>query len=476
LFWQHFQATYFLPPESLAVSLTEPGMPVCKIIFFEPLHRVMTSPLVFAFHGILIFQLLCTLFFFFSTRRREYLFYLCYLLAAISYFVYQFHLTDTTPSAIIPRLLFNELYQWLAMLIYTAYSWFLDAFLNTALHFRRTYLLARWLRLLFAAYFLIDLGCIILLRHPLNPTIYWGCSLALGILLLMVCADIYSKRTVVNRLILVGVVLVVLSSIISTFFIVRQQWYGIAPPAHPLLISYSGVLLETICFSAALLLKSLQAEKQQLQTEKEMLVQMQEMRYKISADLHDQVGSTLYSVSLYSQMARSSLATADKATVDEILGRIEHSSRSMLTEMNDIVWALNPINDSREKLAERITSFVQGICLPAGITPHITINWQQELQCLTMQQRKNLFLVMKEAVTNSVKYSGTAELYIHGSETAARMQVAIKDGGCGFDPDCAANGNGLRNMQRRLEEIGGSMILTTGRGSGTEISICIPLS
>jgi signal transduction histidine kinase len=445
----------------------------------------MASPFVYALHGILVFQLVCTLFFFGNTRQKQYLYYACYLLAALVYFVYIFHWQTLAIAPKIPRLLFAELFQWLAMLIYIAYSLFLDAFLQTATRFPRIYYSSRFVRWFCSLYCITDAASIIILHQPLNPAFYWISSVVVVPVILVACYDIYKKRNALLLLLLTGMSIVVIFSAVSSLLILLQKWSDKSLLINPLQLSYTGVVLETIFFSTALLYKILYTERQKLAAEKELhrqaeenknlQLQLYEMRYKISADLHDQVGSTLYSVSLYSQMARSSMsspAALDK--VRDILSRIENSSTNMLTEMNDIVWTLNPVNDSWQKLTERITNFAQGLCLPANILPHINFIWQPDLQISDMQKRKNLYLVIKEAITNSVKYSGAASLQIKGWQENNLLHIVIQDEGKGFCLN-TTTGNGLQNIQRRIQEAGGTVTITTAPEAGTTVAIEIQL-
>src|SRR5690606_367537 len=122
---------------------------------------------------------------------------------------------------------------------------------------------------------------------------------------------------------------------------------------------------------------------------------------KIASDLHDDVGSTLSSISIFSQMVQQ-----QSKEVNPMLETIEESSRKMLDAMADIVWTINPENDQFEKIILRMRNFAYEVLGAKGIDFEFVADDEVEKLKLLMDVRKNLYLIFKEAVNNMIKYSG----------------------------------------------------------------------
>jgi signal transduction histidine kinase len=156
-------------------------------------------------------------------------------------------------------------------------------------------------------------------------------------------------------------------------------------------------------------------------------------RLNISQGLHDDIGSTLSSISVYSKVAQKLNEKNSKEELNEILGKINVTSFEMISEMNDIVWAIHPKNDSMEKIILRMESYAR----PMLMTKNITLKLEYDPCTLTanleMEKRKNFYLVFKEAVNNAFKYSGCSEIITRISNSKDRIEMRIKDNGVSFD-------------------------------------------
>lgn len=205
-------------------------------------------------------------------------------------------------------------------------------------------------------------------------------------------------------------------------------------------------------------------------------------RLHISQGLHDEIGSTLSSISVYTQVAQKLSEKNNKEELNEMLGKIRGTSSEMISEMNDIVWALHPKNDSMEKIIQRMESYAR----PMLLTRNIDFKLEYDPIILTthldMEKRKNFYLVFKEAVNNAFKYSGCSEINTRILNSKARIEIQIKDNGVGFDVQqeikgdkLTLSGNGLRNMKMRAEEMKGNLQINSIAGEGTEIRLSIPI-
>jgi hypothetical protein len=194
---------------------------------------------------------------------------------------------------------------------------------------------------------------------------------------------------------------------------------------------------------------------------------LQTVRNRISHDLHDDVGSTLGSISIYSEVAK----TLSAENREDVLDKIGEASREMLDKLNDIVWSINPENDTLEKLETRMRAYAAMVLYPKAIDFTMETSSQYANTTMTMEVRRNLFLVFKEAIYNIAKYSGCRQVEIRLTESKGSIRLEIKDDGKGFDPTLqdAYNGNGLKSMKERAKAIQGTLQIISAPGAGTQI-------
>jgi signal transduction histidine kinase len=203
------------------------------------------------------------------------------------------------------------------------------------------------------------------------------------------------------------------------------------------------------------------------------ILKLQEVRNKIARDLHDDVGSTLGSINLYSQVAGVKLKNAKTGEIKSILEKIENSSREIIDKTSDAVWSVNPSNDLVKDLIMRIEGYSAALLGTAGI--HFDISYDEKVmdEKLSMELRKNLFLIYKEAIHNIIKYAAATEVNILVKRSKNKLMLRITDNGKGFDKNetRAYNGNGLKNIKTRIEEMKGTVIIESVIGKGTTIEV-----
>ena len=202
-------------------------------------------------------------------------------------------------------------------------------------------------------------------------------------------------------------------------------------------------------------------------------IKLQEVRNKIARDLHDDIGSTLGSIHLYSQIAAKKIGANNQEGTRLILERIEKSSSEIIDKTSDAVWAVKASNDTIENLFLRMEGYAASLLGEAGI--QFTIECKTELMTikLTMDQRKNLFLVYKEAIHNIIKYANCNQVDIQLTKHSHQIKLKIADNGIGFNSDhiVSYNGNGLNNMKARAEEMKGKFAINSILGKGTTVEI-----
>ena len=191
------------------------------------------------------------------------------------------------------------------------------------------------------------------------------------------------------------------------------------------------------------------------------------LRAAISSDLHDEVGASLTSISLFSEMARQSAIPANKK--EEYLQRIGERSRESIAQMSDIIWSINPEHDSLPQLLIRMKKYTTDLTEARNIE----LQWIQSGNFsaikLGMDRRKNFYLFFKEAVNNAVKHAGAKNIEVSVHVKGQRITMQIVDDGSGFDASQAPKGNGLKNMKRRAAQLSAATGLDSASGKGTKV-------
>lgn len=307
------------------------------------------------------------------------------------------------------------------------------------------------------------------------------------LLLLVLLFLIYSLRFRGNRLLRFlfwGNGFLFLFSLVSQLAVMNVAFISNLPGVlNSSLFYYElGLLLELVFFLAGLSYKNrrqiiartretewLKAENLRQQYEKDLAVYraQQEERERISADMHDELGSGLTAIRLMSEIARRKMETPAPAELE----KISRSADEVLSKMNAIIWSMNSGNDSLDNLVSYIRSYAQEYLEQTGLQARIEIPDQIPGRELPGDKRRNLFLCVKETLNNTVKHASATELLIR-IETGPVLRVLIADNGKGLpEQPHPGHGNGLRNMQRRMEAIGGQFSIRNENGTVTELTL-----
>jgi signal transduction histidine kinase/ligand-binding sensor domain-containing protein len=200
-------------------------------------------------------------------------------------------------------------------------------------------------------------------------------------------------------------------------------------------------------------------------------LEVERLRHRISRDLHDDVGSALTTINVLSKVAISK--NEDAVNVQDYLHRIKASAEQTMESMSDIVWAINPNNDSLETMLVRMKEYAAELCEAANMQLSFDAGENILGKKLDVAARKNMFLIFKEAVNNAVKYSRATHLHVelHGN---GGIHLKIKDNGIGFLEHKKNGGNGLKNMQSRAAELNGVLQIVSRTNEGTEIVFILP--
>ena len=202
-------------------------------------------------------------------------------------------------------------------------------------------------------------------------------------------------------------------------------------------------------------------------------LKLQAIRNNIARDLHDDIGSTLGSINMYTEAAAGKLKKEQPEDAEEVLKKMGTASREMIERMSDIVWSINSRNDRFENLRHRMQAFAAGMLSQREI--EFTFDVQEELNktVFSMKLRKNIFLIFKEAIHNIAKYAQCKKASIVLSIKDNIFKMVIKDDGKGFDVqnNPAYNGDGIKNMRTRSEEIGARLNINSNINEGTSVEL-----
>ncbi len=187
------------------------------------------------------------------------------------------------------------------------------------------------------------------------------------------------------------------------------------------------------------------------------------IRSKLASDLHDDLGSTMNSVKVYANLAMM------EKQADKYLPLIKDGTQDAITGIRDIIWVLDDRKDMIEDLLARINAFASPICDANEIKYKQEVSDNARDHKLEQEERRNLYMMMKEAINNAIKYSGGKNLVIDISVTKGRPSIQVKDDGNGFDTTKNSEGNGVKNMHRRAKEIRYTVIIDSSAGKGTAI-------
>lgn len=199
------------------------------------------------------------------------------------------------------------------------------------------------------------------------------------------------------------------------------------------------------------------------------------LRNKIASDLHDDIGATLSSISIFSEVAFQKIGSNDPSAL-EVVTKIGDSSRSLLENMDDVVWSINSGNDTIQAVKERILLAGKSLLSEMDIDFRVYVAEKDEQIKLNMNQRKNLYLIFKESLNNCAKYSRASQVEVSLKVIKNKIELTISDNGIGFDARMVKYGNGVNNMKKRSHEIGGQLQIESSNTGGCNIKLSFPLS
>jgi signal transduction histidine kinase len=201
---------------------------------------------------------------------------------------------------------------------------------------------------------------------------------------------------------------------------------------------------------------------------------LEQERTRIARDIHDDLGGSLTEIGYLGALAvRDSQSLADARGQ---LVRIMDRTRELAKRLDEIVWAVNPKNDSTGHLATYLCQFAKEFFEPTAIQCRLDVASDVADMPLTAEVRHSVFLVVKEAFNNAVKHSAATELWLRLTVSDGVMTIEVSDDGRGFEVGAGREaGNGLRNMAERMAEMGGQFQVQSTPARGATVCLRLPL-
>ena len=198
-------------------------------------------------------------------------------------------------------------------------------------------------------------------------------------------------------------------------------------------------------------------------------------RARIAQDLHDDLGAGLTQISLNTAMVQNPAVSREVA--DGLLQEIDERSRDLVIALDEIVWAVNPKNDSVPSLARYFCQFAQSCLLSGGINCRLQVAADLPDVPVGAEHRHQLFLAFKEALHNILQHSAATQAHLEIATDLHTLTVTLADDGRGFIPGPLPEGaDGLGNMRTRLARLGGRCVVSSEPGYGATVVFQLPLA
>jgi signal transduction histidine kinase len=437
--------------------------------------------------SILFFQFIYLLFQYFIIQKGEYVLYLVYLL-----FI-SLHFLSEAEFSLDIHLLFGlwplsyiylmHLLPWIAIAVYLQFIKYFGDLEKIDMSLFR---FISYCQVFMIIYLTVDTVFLISTKWFITIDLTFRyMSFVLIAMVAFIIFRLYKLHSTLHSLVGVGLLCLTIGGMVSVLLYNSYNNNIFQTRLHPISWFEFGALAELFCFSTALAYKNRINSKEIFEEREAKIVALEnrhqtqikyyEVRDRIARDLHDEIGSSLGSVNLYTEAAKNKIKAQQHEEAFQILSKIAHISREVMIKMSDIVWGLNAKNDTTDQLFQRMNSYCAEVLPMANIAFNIQTQAGVEHISLDMVTRKTLYLIFKEAIYNAVKHAGCKSVFISCSIHNQQLQIRIADDGRGFDQRLLLTGNGLRNMKERALEMNGTLSVNTSAGAGTIIIIQAPI-
>jgi signal transduction histidine kinase len=206
-------------------------------------------------------------------------------------------------------------------------------------------------------------------------------------------------------------------------------------------------------------------------------VALEQVRTRIAMDLHDDIGSGLSRMTILSEVVRRDIGAAHPQSAQLLAGMAE-TARGLVDSLGDIVWSIDPHKDDVSDLVVRVRQLAFDLFGAARVEWRLEAPDSRGVK-LGTDERHQVFLILKEALTNIVKHSGCTQAQIAIRTDGECLRVEVRDNGLGLQAneggDMSRAGNGLSNMKMRATQLGGRCAIQPAPSGGTVVSLLFPI-
>jgi signal transduction histidine kinase/ligand-binding sensor domain-containing protein len=199
-------------------------------------------------------------------------------------------------------------------------------------------------------------------------------------------------------------------------------------------------------------------------------LELERTRSRIAMDLHDDIGSSLTRISMMTEVAQR-IGGSPSRELDLYLGKIGDTSRELIDALGDIVWSVDPRHDTLQDVIRRLVQFGEELCESRGITFDTVIAPELDRMQISLERRRDLYLLFKEAIANAVRHSRATRLEFSIQKARDTITIAVADNGRGFNLAQTGEGHGLKSMNERARRLGMQLHTRSQPGQGTRVAL-----
>jgi signal transduction histidine kinase len=414
-------------------------------------------------------------------KRREYLCYAIYLFCLSAYYLvaipdFFFGISMLDANMVAKYDLFKRPLQFFSSVFYTL---FMVYYLGLE---KINGFLYKFFNSLVLMYIVLAVVCFLLNHFGVDyNNVYYIFSLLLFPLQLYVVAALFRHKVAYSNYIIWGSIITLVGSSCTLIYYIYLAKYDSANPNANALSYWPvqvSILIDMLLFTIALQRKIADNEKSLINAAYHRQQAILLERERIIADLHDDVGGGLSSIRMMSDLMAQQGAKENHNAYVSFGQKISLTAKDIAQRMHTIIWSLNAENDTVENFAEYVRQY--GVSFFENSSIRFRSNNMTALGAnieISGVKRKNLFLIVKEAFHNIIKHSGATEASVNITLEKNELLISIADNGKGItgedNPTAIRFGNGLKNMQKRMDEIRGKIHIDTGRGTSIKIAVDI---
>lgn len=203
------------------------------------------------------------------------------------------------------------------------------------------------------------------------------------------------------------------------------------------------------------------------------VIRLQQVRNRIASDLHDDIGSTLTNINILSSLGRRNLHEPVQAR--EFLDRITEEVNSSSQALDDIIWSVNTSNDGLDETAARMRRYAAELFDASNVRYEFQLDPDLAQRKLSMEQRRDFYLVFKESLNNIFKHAEAKNVWIDVHMERNNLVMSVRDDGKGFDINVPTHRNGLKNLRARVDRWNGQIQVRSSPGTGAIIVVSMPV-